>query len=87
MAEQRKRWAELVAARVTGTPPPVEEALTEPVGPAWARALADRAAGRTPDPETVREAHTARSKPRSTWEKTLLARLGQDEDDGPPDAA
>jgi hypothetical protein len=48
--------------------------------------LADRAAGRAPDPETVREAHAARSKPRSAWEKKLLAHLGQDEDDG-PDAA
>ncbi|KND40092.1 hypothetical protein IQ64_35815 [Streptomyces stelliscabiei] len=77
-----------MAARAAGRPAPVEENAEEPVRAPWARAVIDRAQGRTPDPETVREAHTAVRPPRKPWEQRLLDRLGHSpEDDGPPDAA
>ncbi|MCX5170561.1 hypothetical protein OG616_21450 [Streptomyces antibioticus] len=69
-------WAERLAARVAGRPAPVEETTEEPVRPAWERVAIDRAVGRTPDSETVRQARAGARRPRTEWEQRLLVRLG-----------
>lgn len=86
MAGQRD-WAERVAARAAGRPAPVEETVEEPTRAPWARAVVDRAQGRTPDAETVREAREGSRAPRKQWENELLRRLGHDTEDNGPDAA
>lgn len=83
----KTNWAERVAARAAGRPAPAEEPVEEPVRPPWAQVTVDRAQGRTPDPETVREAHTAVRPPRKPWEQRLLDRLGHTAEDDGPDAA
>lgn len=68
-------WVQRVAARITGSPEP-ERAEDTAVRPAWARAVADRMAGREAAPEDVREAREAVRPEPGRFERAVLARLG-----------
>lgn len=81
-------WADRVAERMSPQAPAVEPSApsTEPEAPAWARVLADRAAGREASVDDVREARERAARPRTEFERRVLARLGHDTNDGPPAA-
>ncbi len=89
MTDDNLTWAERAAARLTADRP--SPGGSTPVAssevPAWAQVLADRAAGRQPDPEVLRDAREGAQRPRKDWENQLLARLGYDvQGDAPPAA-
>lgn len=77
-------WVDRLASRITRDSD--DGATTGPEQPAWARVTADRAAGREASAEDVREARVRATRPRTEFERRVLARLGHDTNDGPPAA-
>lgn len=83
---KKQGWADRLAARVTEPAEPGEAkpaAATE--APAWARVLADRAAGRETPAEVLAEVRQAAGRSRTEMERRILERLGYAEE--PPPAA
>jgi len=68
------RLAERMGEGATGAEP--AEGATGPETSAWARVAADRAAGREPSVEDVRAARDRAVRPRTEFERRVLARLG-----------
>lgn len=86
MTESRT-WAEQLAARVTEPREPAEAApRADREGPAWARVLADRAAGRETPAEVLAEVRQGARKARTEMERRILERLGHQVDEPPPAA-
>jgi hypothetical protein len=71
-----------------GEPTEAGRAVARP-RPAWVQALADRAAGRPSDRETLEAVQRGTHRPRTESEQRLLARLGFEDGhvDEPPPAA